>query len=377
MVELLLNDGNDILDNLWANVINSGARKRRHDSTHLGLILSAIATEMNVVVTLLQSYANQFTLQTATDRILVENLSKLFANRRLSSKSKTILTFYRLEGYTESARIPVGFAVRAAGSPNIIFKTAETVHLWKGEQSVSVVAYSINSGAQNNVDANTLTIFANNQFNGSIAVTNLEPSYGGYDDESIEHLRNRASGFRYERDATLQDIERQLYEAGIPRHRYYAVEYIDDIGSYMICIDTDTEQEFEDVKSRLEYRSAYGIEASYVRATRIYVDMYVTVKTVSDVDYSPQQKTTIYNNINTAIQRFFAAYCTVGANIRVNAIKSSLINALSGFEIADVDINIANMDLTDETRRIIAITETQRAIPNEVITNIEFIGGDL
>ena len=59
MVELLINDGNDILDNLWQNIINSGVRKRRHDSTHLGLILSAIATEMNIVVTLLQSYANQ------------------------------------------------------------------------------------------------------------------------------------------------------------------------------------------------------------------------------------------------------------------------------------------------------------------------------
>ena len=172
MVELLIHDGNDILDNLWQNIINSGVRKRRHDSTHLGLILSAIATEMNIVVTLLQSYANQFSLQTATDRILVENLSKLFANRRLSSKSKVILTFYRLEGYTESARIPAGFAVRAAGTANVIFKTAETVTLWKGEQAVSVIAYSINSGAQNNVDANTLTIFANNQFNGSIAVTN-------------------------------------------------------------------------------------------------------------------------------------------------------------------------------------------------------------
>ena len=377
MVELLINDGNDILDNLWQNIINSGVRKRRHDSTHLGLILSAIATEMNIVVTLLQSYANQFSLQTATDRILVENLSKLFANRRLSSKSKVILTFYRLEGYTESARIPAGFAVRAAGTANVIFKTAETVTLWKGEQAVAVIAYSINSGAQNNVDANTLTIFANNKFNGSIAVTNLEPSYGGYDDESIEHLRNRAGGFRYERDATLQDIERQLYEAGIPRYRYYAVEYIDDVGSYMICIDTDTEQEFEDVKSRLDYRSAYGIEASYVRATRIYVDLYITVKTVSDVDYGPEEKTNIYNSINTAIQRFFSAYCSVGANIRVNAMKSALNNALSGFDIADIEINVANMDLTDELRKIIAITETQRAIPNQVITNIEFIGGDL
>ena len=96
MVQLQINDGNSILDNLWTNLINTGARTRRHDSSHTGLLFSAIATELNIAISLLQSYANQFTLNTATDRVLIENLASQYANRRVASKAKAILTFYRL-----------------------------------------------------------------------------------------------------------------------------------------------------------------------------------------------------------------------------------------------------------------------------------------
>lgn len=374
MVELQLNDGTTILDNLWQNLINTGARTRRHDSSHTGLIFSAIATELNVAITLLQSYANQFTLATATDRVLVENLAAQYANRRMASKSKAILTFYRLEGFTDSVKIPAGFAVRATGTSNIIFKTAETVYLWKGSQMVSALAYSLGSGSKYNVEANTLTIFANNEFNGRIAVTNLDPSFGAYDDESINHLRNRAQGFRYERDNTLQDIGRQLYENGVPQHRFKAEEYIDGPGTYMICIDSDSDYEFEDIVRRMNYRHRYGIKPVYIRASRIYIDMYITVQTAGDIDYNNIEKNNIYKSINDGIQKFFAAYCVVGADVRVNALKASLNNALSGFDIANIDIDIANTVQVNK-KNIIEIGNTQRAFPNKILTSIEFVGG--
>lgn len=375
MVELQINDGTTILDSLWQNLINTGARTRRHDSSHTGLIFSAIATELNVAITLMQSYANQFTLSSATDRVLIENLAGQYANRRLASKSKAVLTFYRLEGFTESVKIPAGFAVRATGTSNIIFKTVETIYLWKGAQTVSVVAYSIGSGSKYNVDANTLTIFANNEFNGRIAVTNLDPSFGAYDDESINHLRNRAQGFRYERDNTLPDINRQLYENGIPQNRFKAEEYIDGPGTYMICIDTDSDYEFEDVVQRMNYRSHYGIKPVYIRATRIYIDMYITIQTANDVDYNSIEKNSIYKKVNDSIQKFFAAYCTVGADVRINALKAALNNALSNFNIANIDIDIANTVQANK-RNVVSIGNTQRAFPNKILTSLEFVGGE-
>lgn len=374
MVQLKINDGSTILDNLWTNLINSGARERRHDSSHTGLLFSAIATELNVAITLLQSYANQFTLQTATDRVLVENLASQYANRRLASKAKVLLTFYRYGGYTETAKIPAGFAVRADTAGNIIFKTSQDVYLWKGTQSVSVLAYSINSGSENNVDANTLTIFANGKFNGLIGVTNPDPAFGGYNDESISHLRNRANGFRYERDNTLSDIQRQLYAAGVGRHKYATEEFIDGPGTYMICIDSDSDYEFYDIITRLNYRHHYGIRPAYIRASRVYIDMYITVKTAGDVDYNPNEKDTIYRNINDAIQKFFAAYCVVGADVRLNALTASINNSLSNFSIADIEIDVANTVLVNK-KNVISIGNTQKAVPNKVLTSIEFVGG--
>ena len=52
MVQLQINDGTTILDNLWQNLINSGARNRRPDTSHTGLLLSAVATELNVAISL-------------------------------------------------------------------------------------------------------------------------------------------------------------------------------------------------------------------------------------------------------------------------------------------------------------------------------------
>ena len=374
MVELQINDGTDILERLWQNLINSGARKRRHDSTHTGLLLSAIATELNVALSILQSYANQFSINTMTDRMLIESMASQYANRRLASKSKAILTFYRLEGYTETATIPAGFAVRASNAPNIIFKTSTTGFLWKGRQSVSIMAYSIGSGSQNNVDANTLTIFANDRFSGAIGVTNEEPAFGGYDDESISHLRNRSTGFRYERDNTLLDLQRQLYECGVSPSQYAIEEYIDAPGTYMICIDTDSDAAFEDVVSRMQYRKAAGIVATYVRATRMYIDMYIVIQTAGIIDYTNTEKQTIYTNVNDAIQKFFAAYCNVGADLRVNAIKASLNSALSAYNVADIEVEISNIAVNNERNNTIVIDNTTRAYANKILTSLEYVG---
>lgn len=374
MVQLVINDGEDILNNLWANLISTGARTRRHDSSRTGLLFSAIATELNVVISLLQSYANQYSIDTMTDKILIENMATQYVQRRLASKSKAILVFYRMEGFNDSVRIPAGFAVRSSTSGDIIFKTVTTVFLYKGIQSVSVAAYSLNSGERNNVDANTLTIFANDKYNGSIGVTNPDAAFGGYNDESISNLQQRAQGFRYLRDGNVQHIQNQLYEAGIKPSHYYLEEYIDGPGTYLVCIDTDSDDAFADAKSRIHYRHTYGITPVYVRATRLYIDMYIVVKTAHEVDYTPKEKSTIYNNINNEIQRFFAAYCSVGVNINLHSLTAAINTALSTYDIADVDIDIANA-ITVNKKNIIEIGNTTIAYPNKIITTLEYVGG--
>lgn len=375
MVELIINDGTDILNNLWNNLISTGARTRRHDSSRTGLLFSAIATELNVAISLLQSYANQFSIDTMTDKILIENMSSQYVQRRLASKSKAILVFYRMNGFSDSVKIPSGFAVRALGAGNIIFKTVSTVYLPKGTNSVSVVAYSLNSGDKNNVQANTLTIFANDTYNGLIGVTNPDPSFGGYNDESLSHVQERAQGFRYiNGEGTLMSVQNTIFEAGIQPYQCYIEEYIDGPGTYLICIDTDSNDAFNNAVNRIKYKRAIGITPVFVRATRLYIDMYVTVQIAHEVDYTPTEKQSLYNDINNAIQNFFALYCTVGADIRINALKASLNNALSNYDVADIDIDIAN-SVTVNNKNVVEISNTTIAYPNKILTNLEYVGG--
>ena len=375
MVQLIINTGEDILDNLWTNLINSGARQRRHDSSRTGLIFSAIATEINVAINLLQSYANQYAINTMTDKILIENMANQYVQRRLASKAKAILTFYRTEGFTDTVKIPAGFAVRSSNAGNIIFKTASTVYLYKGSQSVSVVAYSLNSGSNNNVDANTLTIFANDNYNGLIGVTNFEPAFGGYNDESISHVQNRAKSFRYAQEYTHKDIENHMYRAGLTDDNFLLVEYIDGPGTYLVCIDTDSGIAFENAVNIVGYYHKFGIAPTFVRATRLYIDMYITVKTAHEQDYTPEQKQTLYNDINMAIQQFFAIYCIIGANISLNRLTAAINSALSDYDIASIDIDIANSVVVNN-KNVIEVGNTTKAYPNKILTSLEYVGDE-
>ena len=62
MVELIINNGDEILTRLWNNVIAKGVVNRRIDSSRLGLLLSAIASEQNTILSLIRTYMSQFAL---------------------------------------------------------------------------------------------------------------------------------------------------------------------------------------------------------------------------------------------------------------------------------------------------------------------------
>ena len=64
----------------------------------------------------------------------------------------------------------------------------------------------------------------------------------------------------------------------------------------------------------------------------------------------------------------------MGADININSLTASLNNSLSNFDIADIDIDIANTVQVNK-RNVIEIGNTQRAYPNKVLTSIEFVGG--
>ena len=372
MVEVQIYDGNDVLSNLWDNLIASGMVNRRVDGTRIGLIFSAIATELTVAISLIESYLGEFSIQTSTDKILIENIARLFINRRYASKSKVVLTFYRDSDYDGSLKIPAGFAVQSELDSTIIFKTIQDVYLWKGMRQVSVIAYSIQSGAAYNVDAYTLTEFEENGYNGDIGVINYESSYGGYDDESIESLRDRISGFRYERDGTVAHIQRQLMNEGYTYDKWVLIEPEDEYGTYTICIDTDAQTEFEDIQKILSYKHVPGITQVFKRANRLYVDMNIVIHTTGDKDYTASEKDNIYNLINEEIQRYFAFTCTLGQSLNVRNLNADLINVLSQYLVTSIDIIF--QDGITITGNLLQVGPETRIYPNKVLTTIKYEG---
>lgn len=373
MVELKIHDGSEVLSRLWSNLIASGFAKKRIDSSRTGLLLSAIATELNVAISIVESYYSQFSLETCTDRNLLENTARLFTVRRLASKAKAVLTFYRIDDYAESVKIPAGFAVQCVADSKIIFKTVSDTYLWKGMDSVTVLAYSISNGKNNNVAANTLISFQSNGLNASIGVTNTQPAYGGHNDESLEHMRNRAYGFRYERDGTLRDIGRQMYMLGVPTSAWTAVEYDDEHGIYQICIDVDSDYDFEDICTTLKYGKTFGITPVYKQASRLYVDIYIHIDTTGDVDYTPIQKEQLYNTVHNTIQRFFASYCNLGASLSVNKLKANINSALNDYNIVTLDIDFGTGTVVN-SRNMIVVNETTRLYPNKILTSLTYNG---
>lgn len=375
MVELQIHDGNQILSRLWANLISTGFANRRIDSTRTGLLLSAIATELNIAMSLVESYYGQMALETATDRNIIENIARLFTVRRLASKSKVVLTFYRLYGYNESVKIPAGFAVQCSTDSKIIFKTVVDVYLWKGMDTVSVMAYSLTNGKSNNVPANTLISFQSNGFNSSIGVTNEQPAFGGHNDESLESMRRRANGFRYERDGTIQEIRRQMFMLGVQETAWTAVEYDDEYGIYQICIDTDSEYDFDDICKSLNFSRVFGITPVYKRASRLYIDMYIHIDTTGDVDYTPLQKETLYNTVNNTIHKFFATYCALGNGLSVSKLKANLNHALNDYNIVAIDIDFGAGTIVN-SRNMIPVNEITRLYPNKVLTSLTYNGDE-
>lgn len=373
MVDIVINNGDELLTRLWNNVISKGIVNRRIDSSRLGLLLSAIASEQNTTISLIKTYMSQFALATSTDKVMVENMASMFAVRRLMSKSKVILQFYRIGNDNSTLKIKAGFKVGSTTDSKIAFRTMSDAYIWKGTQSTTVVAYSVSSGAKNNIGAGVINKFENNGYNAKIAVTNPEPAFGGYNEESIESLRNRATGFRYDRDGTKYNVQQLLYNNGVPTYKYTLQEYSDGPGTFQICIDTTSDAEFEDLQKTMDYRHFVGIKPIFIRATRVYINIYVAITTTGTQDYTPLEKQSIYNHVNTRIQRFFAAYCVVGADLNVGRLKSAIYSELSNYEIENIELSF-DQGVVVNNQNIIIIPDTYRVFPNKIITDINYQG---
>lgn len=364
----------EINEQIWNLYIQYGLVNRKFTKGRLGLLTSAISTELGVIMSILNSYVSQFSIDTVTDASLLESMIKPFTIRRPATYSRVLLTFTRADNYNESVRIPRGFAVSDSGDSTVIFKTASDIYLWKGNKSATGVAYCVNTGSKYNVVANKLTYFSNSEWNTVLYVNNEEPAFGGMDDESLESAKQRANMFRYDRDGTTVHLRSLMYQLGLNVQQYYIEEYGMGYGTILIILDVDSESEFQDIQQKLLYDKVMGVKYYFVRANRRYVNFYVHLKTIGASDYSEAEKENIYTIVQNTIQNIFAYYLSVGVDLSVTTLVTEINTQLSGnYNIYSVSVSF-DEGVTIEKNNKIKVSKYERVYTNKIVTDITYIG---
>jgi hypothetical protein len=364
----------EIDNQLWALYIQYGLVNRQFTKGRLGLLTSAIATEIGNIIGILNGYANQFTLQTCTDPALIDSMIKPFVRKASAKSARVVLTFTRYSGYNESIRIPSGFAVSSSGNSQIVFKTAGDLYIWKGQQSANVVAYAVTPGSKYNVPAETLVYFSSSVWNSRMSVTNLGPAFGGMDEESTNTAKQRAGLFRYDRDGTLANLRSLLYMIGLSNQQYYLEQYGRGYGTVLIILDCDSDDEFADLCRQIDYAKIAGVKYHYVRSARTYLNFYVHLKTVGQTDYTETEKQNMYNIVQNTVQNIFAYSLAVGSDLSVNKLLTQINTQLaSAYDIYSVNVSFDDGVSINKSNKI-AVEKAERIYTNKIVTDITYAG---
>ena len=349
-------------------------------TSRIYLYYAVFARVFGNITSIVAQYLNSFDLEQTTDEALLEMQIKPFVKKRDAKIAKTILEFSRRDDFTDPTHdilIPREFEVMTEGDDPIIFRTAESRILWKDSHKVLIPAYSIEFGSLNNLSANTLTYFEDIEHFAQVKVTNPYPAYGGSDEETAYDSRQRIGLFRYGRDSTKAAIQEMLFENGISYYGFNIIQYWDGFGTVLICIDTDSEEQYKDVINAIEAQKPAGVKYHYCMAEYIYINIDVTIKMIAEDDYTPYEKNEIEQHIKTAVETFFNSQIYVGRKLSISRLESHILQYLfdARYDIYEVEIdtesNNSDLAVNLETGQL-KIQEYQRLYPNLIYTTVEY-----
>lgn len=376
---LLEMDEDSILARLNSIAQELGLIKEVFETSRIYLHYAVFARVFGYIAQIIAKYYNNIDIDSTTDEALLERQIQPFIKKRIATVAKVILKFSRRnDSFDDNTDllIPRGLEVRTESDDPIVFRTAESRFFWKNTHSVLIPAYSIEVGAFNNVDSNTLVYFDDSEFFSQIEVTNPNPAYGGNDEETAFNARDRIGLFRYRFDATRDAIMEVLYDNGIDYYGCNIIEYYAGYGTVLICMDVTSDEQFKDIIASIEAQKPGGIEYQYCMADYIYLNINVNVKVISRDSYTTYEKNELENSIKDAVEIFFANQIHVGKNLSVNRFESYLLQYLfdAKYDIYEVDISIDNnsdLNIDPETSQL-KIEQFQRLYPNIVYTTIEY-----
>ena len=372
-------DENAILAQLNSIAQELGLINEIFSTSRIYLYYAVFARVWGNLTQIVLQYLDNIDLENTTDEALLERQIKPFVSKRYAKVAKVILKFSRRPEYSGSLDeiiIPRDMEVSTEGDNPIIFTTAESRILWKNTQEVFIPAYSVEFGAINNVMANTLTYFNDVESYAQIQVTNPDAAFGGRDEETAYDTRNRIGLFRYGKDASKEAIQELLFENGISYYGFNIVEYWEGFGTVLICMDIESEEEFNDIIAIIEAQKPGHVKYSYAMAEPIFVNIDVTVRLLGEQIFTNYQQDEVSQHVRTAIELFFNSRVYVGKKLSVNRLESFLLQYLfdEKYDIFEVEVNIdsnTELDVDDETGQI-SVQEFQKITPNLLSTTLEF-----
>ena len=377
--ELLQLDENAILAQINNIAQELGIIKEVFTTSRIYIHYAVFSRVLGNLTQIIAQYYENLDFDNITDEALLDMLIDPFIQKKNARVSKVILEFSRRDdflGEKEDILIPREFEVMTEGENPIIFRTAEARFLWKDSYRVLIPAYSIEFGSINNVAPDTLIYFDDNEYFNQVQVTNLYPAFGGSDEETSFDTRNRIELFRYGRDSTKDAIMDLLYENGVSFYASNIIEYYEGFGTVLICMDVDSEEEFNDIVAVMESQKPGGVKYHYCMAEYIYININVIVKMIIEKAYTPYEKNEIEEHIRDATETFFANQIYVGRKLSVNRLESYILQYLidERYDIYEIEIDIDNnADLTvDAETGQLKIEEFQRLYPNAIYTTIEY-----
>lgn len=374
---LIQMDEGQILNNLNSIAIELGLITQVYKTTRIYVYYAVFARVFGNISQTIAQYLNDLDIEHTTDEALLDMMLKPFVAKRYAKVAKTILEFTRRANNDNSVDIflPRKFEVQTEGGDPIIFRTAESRIIWKDAHSVKVPAYSVEFGSINNVPANTLTYFKDQQY-ANISVTNPYGAYGGTDEETAFDARNRLPLFRKARDGSREHIQQLLFDNGVGYYSYNIVEYWDGFGSVLVIMDVPSEDEYYDIVSAIEMKKVAGIKYHYCQVSYIWIDLNITVKITGDNLYTQYQIDEVENQIQTAAELYFNSQVYVGKKLSKNRLEAYILQYLvdERFDVYEIEVDIAEnsrLKKDPETNRLI-VEQFERIRPNKVRTHIEY-----
>ena len=373
-------DENAILAQLNSIGQELGLINKIFTTSRIYLYYAVFARVFGNISSIIAQYLNSIDIDETTDEALLEMQIKPFVKKRDAKIAKTILKFTRrsnFEGETHDILIPRELEVMTEGEDPIIFRTAESRILWKDSHKVLIPAYSVEFGSLNNLSENTLTYFEDIEHFAQVEVTNPYPAYGGADEETAYDSRQRIGLFRFGRDSTKAAIQEVLFENGISYYGFNIVQYWDGFGTVLICVDTDSEEQYKDLINEMEAQKPAGVKYHYCMAEYVYINVDVNIKMITEDDFTPYEKDEVEQHIKTAVETYFANNIYVGRKLSINRLESYILQYLfeERYDIYEVEVAMEsnNSDVkTDIETGQLKIGEYQRLYPNFIYTKIEY-----